>query len=244
MASALAQKGASVALVLDGEHVQGHMFPRGLAESITADFAGHGVELLRGLVENGEAGDDGVTLHLQDGTRVTADAAVIGIGVHPRTALAEQAGLTVDDGVVVDERLRTSAADVYAAGDVAAYDDPLLGRRRVEHVDNAEKMGEAAGRVMAGADTTYAYTPYFWSDLFDAGYEAIGDLSADLTLVEDWADDDHGTGVVYYLADGSVRGVLLWNVWGKVDLARDLIAETGRSPVTDPGSLRGRIPLS
>jgi len=244
MASALAQNGARVTMVLDGDYVQEHMFPRGLAESVTADFAGHDVDVRHGLVEDGEFSDDQVTLHLEDGTTLTADAVVIGIGVTPRTDLAEAAGLTVDDGIVVDEHLRTSVPDVYAAGDVAAYADPLLGRRRVEHVDNAEKMGEAAGRIMAGAETTYAYTPFFWSDLFDAGYEAIGDLSSDLHTVEDWADDDHKTGVVYYLDGGSVRGVLLWNVWDKVDDARALIAETGQEPLTDTESLKGRIPLS
>ena len=161
----------------------------------------------------------------------------------PRTGLAEAAGIEVDNGIVVDEHLRTSAPDVYAAGDVASYPDSLLGRRRVEHVDHAEKSGELAGRVMAGADATYDYTPFFWSDIFDYGYEAVGETRSDLDLVEDWKDGEIGTGVIYYLRAGQVRGVVLWNVWDSVDKARDLIAETAKEPVADPETLRGRIPL-
>ena len=182
-------------------------------------------------------------IRLQDGTEITGDAVVIGVGVLPRTGLAEAAGLDVDNGITVDEHLRTSATDVYAAGDVAAYPDALLGRRRVEHVDHAEKSGELAGKVMAGSGETYDYTPFFWSDILDAGYEAIGETTSRLDMVEDWKDGQIGTGVVYYVKSGQVRGVVLWNVWDSVDRARDLIAETGREPVSDPESLRGRIPF-
>ena len=132
---------------------------------------------------------------------------------------------------------------MYAAGDVASYPDALLGRRRVEHVDHAEKSGELAGKVMAGADETYDYTPFFWSDILDAGYEAIGETSSQLDMVEDWKDGQVGTGVVYYLRAGEVRGVLLWNVWDSVDKARELIKETQGSPLSDVESLRGRIPF-
>ena len=198
---------------------------------------------MHGSVESGEQTDGGVRIRLEDGTDVAADGAVIGVGVLPRTGLAEAAGLEVDNGIVVDDHLRTSAEDVYAAGDVASYPDALLGRRRVEHVDHAEKSGEHAGKVMAGADAAYDYTPFFWSDILDAGYEAIGETSSKLDLVEDWKDGEIGTGVVYYLKAGQVRGVLLWNVWDSVDAARELIAETADQPVADPEKLRGRIPF-
>ena len=96
---------------------------------------------------------------------------------------------------------------------------------------------------MAGADAAYDYTPFFWSDIFDYGYEAVGETRSDLDLVEDWKDGEIGTGVIYYLRAGQVRGVVLWNVWDSVDKARDLIAETAKEPVADPETLRGRIPL-
>jgi 3-phenylpropionate/trans-cinnamate dioxygenase ferredoxin reductase subunit len=241
--SALVQNGVQVTLVLDLEDVQEQMFPRALAATLTKAFADRGVTVLHGSVEGGQEDDGGVRIRLADGTSITADAAVIGVGVLPRTGLAEAAGLEVDNGVVVDDHLRTSDPDVYAAGDVASYPDALLGRRRVEHVDHAEKSGEHAGTVMAGADEAYGYTPFFWSDILDYGYEAVGETRSDLDLVEDWKDGEVGTGVVYYLQSGQVRGVLLWNVWDSVDKARAVIEETGKEPVSDPESLRGCIPL-
>ncbi|RYB94781.1 NAD(P)/FAD-dependent oxidoreductase [Nocardioides oleivorans] len=239
--SALVQNGVTVTLVLDVEDVQEAMFPRALAATLSKDFADRGVTIVHGSVEGGQEQDGGVRIRLDDGTDITADGAVVGVGVLPRTGLAEAAGLEVDNGIVVDEHLRTSADDVYAAGDVASYPDALLGRRRVEHVDHAEKSGEAAGKAMAGSDETYDYTPFFWSDILDRGYEAVGETRSDLDLIEDWKDGEIGTGVVYYLKSGHVRGVLLWNVWDSVDQARELIAETKDAPVADPESLRGRI---
>ena len=243
IASALVQNDVAVTLVLDLEDVQEQMFPRALAASLTKAFTDRGVTVVHGSVSTGEDTGDGVRIRLDDGTEVVADAAVIGVGVQPRTGLAEAAGLEVDNGVVVDDHLRTSVEDVYAAGDVASYPDALLGRRRVEHVDQAEKSGEHAGKVMAGADEAYDYTPIFWSDIFDAGYEAVGETKSDLDMVEDWKDGEIGTGVVYYLKSGSVRGVLLWNVWDSTDRAREVIKETRDEPLDDPESLRGRIPF-
>ena len=241
--SALVQNDVRVTLVLDLEDVQEQMFPRALAASLTKAFADRGVTVVHGSVASGEETGDGVRIRLDDGTEVTGDVAVIGVGVVPRTGLAEAAGLEVDNGVTVDDHLRTSATDVYAAGDVASYPDALLGRRRVEHVDHAQKSGEHAGKVMAGADAAYDYTPFFWSDILDAGYEAVGETSSRLEMVEDWKDGRIGTGVVYYLRSGQVRGVLLWNVWDSVEKAREIIAETTTEPVSDPEQLRGRIPL-
>ena len=243
MASALAQNEVKVTMVVEGGIVQASMFPPDLATVVTKAFIDHGVQIVDGLLAGGTATADGVRLELKDGQTLEADAAVIGIGVKPRVQLAEQAGLKVDNGIVVDAELRTSAPDVYAAGDVANYPDRLLGRRRVEHVDNAEKMGETAGQNMAGKDEAYQNTPFFWSDLFDYGYEAVGETSTKHTMVEDWKDESLDTGVVYYLDGGSVRGVLLWNVWDSVPKALEVIEQTADDPVSDPDSLKGRIPL-
>ncbi|KQV77867.1 hypothetical protein ASC64_03360 [Nocardioides sp. Root122] len=243
LASALVQNDVRVTLVLDLEDVQEQMFPRALAASLTKAFTERGVTVVHGTVASGGETDGGVSVTLDDGTEITADAAVIGVGVIPRTGLAEAAGIEVDNGIVVDDHLRTSAPDVYAAGDVASYPDTLLGRRRVEHVDHAEKSGEAAGKAMAGADEAYDYTPFFWSDILDYGYEAVGEVTSRNDMVEDWKDGQLGTGVVYYLRSGQVRGVLLWNVWDSVDKARELIKQTADAPVEDLDSLRGRIPL-
>ena len=189
-----------------------------------------------------------LTVTLEDGTELNADRLVLSLGVQPRTELAEFAGITVDDGVVVDQMLQTSAQDVYAAGDIASYPDALLGTRRVEHADAAETQGLAAGRAMAGQGEAYTHTPFFWGDLFDAGYEAIGEISTDHTTVVDLAEDasgkpDTSTAVVYYVDGGTVRGVLLWNVWDSVPKAEELMRQTKDEPVEDPEQLKGRIPL-
>ncbi|MGC5049204.1 FAD-dependent oxidoreductase [Micrococcus porci] len=154
----------------------------------------------------------------------------------PRTTLAEAAGLALaDQGVRGDDRLRTSAPDVYAAGDIATFPDALLGERRVEHADAAETQGAAAGRNMVGADQAYTHTPFFWADLFDYGYEAIGELDTRHRTVVDLATGEDGrpdpsTAVVYYADEvGHVRGVLLWNVW-------DSVPRPGRSSSGPPRS--------
>ena len=163
---------------------------------------------------------------------------MFGLGVRPSTELADAAGLVVDDGIVVDELLRTEDEHVYAAGDVASYPDAILGRRRVEHVDNATEMGKAAGRNMAGANEPYSYTPYFYSDVYDDGYQAVGTVSTSMDTVEDWKTVGK-EGVVYYLDDEAVvRGVLMWNVLEGLDVARNLLAE--KKPQSEQ-SLRGLI---
>jgi 3-phenylpropionate/trans-cinnamate dioxygenase ferredoxin reductase component len=166
---------------------------------------------------------------------------VVGIGIEPNAELAKTAGLEVDNGIVVNEFLQTSAAGIYAAGDVAAFQNPALGKRiRVEHEDNANSMGRLVGRNMAGANEPYNHLPFFYSDLFDLGYEAVGELDSRLETFADWKQPNK-EGVIYYLKDGRVRGVLLWNVWEQVDAARQLIASPG--PFT-PENLKGRLPTS
>lgn len=242
LAAALVQNDTRVTLVFPQPTLTGATFPAGLAAYVERKYVDAGVELVRGArVEQGASDADGVRVTLDDGRELTADAVVVGAGIAVDTAWAQRAGLTVDDGIVVDDRLRTSDPHVWAAGDVAQYPDRILGRRRVEHVDNATTMGRQAGRNLAGADEPYDHTPFFYSDLFDAGYEAVGRLDSSLDTVEEWhggPDNPYEAGVVYYLDGGSVVGVLLWNVWDSTDRAREVIA--GQQDVT-PQALRGRI---
>jgi NADPH-dependent 2,4-dienoyl-CoA reductase/sulfur reductase-like enzyme len=122
---------------------------------------------------------------------------------------------------------------------VASFFNPALGKRmRVEHEDNANAMGRQAGRNMAGMNEPYHYLPAFYSDLFELGYEAVGELDSQLETVSDWKEP-YRKGVVYYLREGRVRGVLLWNVWKQVEAARRLIAEPGPFK---PDDLKGRLP--
>jgi NADPH-dependent 2,4-dienoyl-CoA reductase/sulfur reductase-like enzyme len=128
---------------------------------------------------------------------------------------------------------------MFAAGDVANFFNPSLGKRlRVEHEDNANTMGELTGKNMAGAFLPYTHLPFFYSDLFDLGYEAVGELDSRFEMVEDWKEEFR-EGIVYYLHENRVRGVLLWNTWGRVEQARTLIGEAG--PFTAQ-NLKGRLP--
>jgi NADPH-dependent 2,4-dienoyl-CoA reductase/sulfur reductase-like enzyme len=146
--------------------------------------------------------------------------------------------LEVNDGIVVSPSLQTTNPDIYAAGDVARFHNAALDTRmRVEHEDNANTMGELAGRSMAGESVTYDHQPFFYSDMFDHGYEAVGVLDDKLDIVADWQEENE-KGVVYYLKQGRPLGVLLWNVWGKVDEARQLLAA---GQTVEPAELKGRI---
>ncbi|HEX7130857.1 MAG TPA: FAD-dependent oxidoreductase [Rhodanobacteraceae bacterium] len=239
IAAALAMNGAKVTQLVAEDAIGARVYPRDLARFVTDYYRGRGVDVRCGtMVTGGVANDEGVTLNLRDGGSVEAEWVVAGLGITPNVQLAQGAGLNVDNGIMVDAQLRTSAPDVWAAGDVANYPDATLGNhRRVEHEDAALTMGEHAGANMAGAGRPYTHLPYFYSDLFDLGYEALGDLDARLQTVEDWKQPNR-EGVVYYLKDGRVRGVLLWNTWDQKDNARALIAESGPH---DAASLKGRI---
>lgn len=240
VAAALIGAGCKVTMAFPGEEIGAGRFPDGLADFVTDYYRGKGVEMRTGVkVIGGEASDTGVTLALSDDTELAADVVVAGLGVTPNVLLADKAGLDVDNGIVVDAHLRTSEPDIWAAGDVANFHNPALNRRlRVEHENAAISMGHLAGLNMAGGDGVYDTLPFFYSDLFDLGYEAVGLLDNRLEVFEDWKVPMR-EGVVYYLDDGRVRGVLLWNVWGQVEAARQLIAHPGE---IDMESLRGRIP--
>jgi NADPH-dependent 2,4-dienoyl-CoA reductase/sulfur reductase-like enzyme len=239
IAAALRMNGNEVTMVFPEAAIGSRLYPQGLAYFLNDLYRDRGVEVRPGeSIVGMDEREDEVVLTSDGGESLTVDGVVAGIGIQPNVELAAAAGLAVDNGIVVDETLRTSHPDVYAAGDVAAYCDPILGkRRRVEHADNAITMGRWAGRAMAGDPAPYHHLPFFYSDLFELGYEAVGDLDARLETVADWKEPCR-EGVIYYLHAGRVRGVLLWNVWGQLDAARELIAEPG--PVRS-GDLVGRI---
>lgn len=224
IAAALAMNEREVTIVFPGPGICSRMFPSGLSEFLDDFYRDKGVDVLVGeSVLNFERKGESFVLRTSSREIVT-DGVVAGLGIEPDVDLAKQAGLELGSGIVVDEFLRTSHPDIYSAGDVAAFYNPAMDRRlRVEHEDNANTMGRLAGRNMAGEAESYHHLPYFYSDLFELGYEAVGDLDSRLETVADWEEPYH-KGVVYYLQQGRVRGILLWNVWGQVDAARDMIA--------------------
>jgi NADPH-dependent 2,4-dienoyl-CoA reductase/sulfur reductase-like enzyme len=245
VAAGLAMNGEKVVMAFPGAGIGSGMFPADLASSLNDFYRRKGVEVLAGTRVTGCEMRQGKPVLIARGEKgsgdreIVADVVVAGIGIQPNVELAQAAGLAVDDGIRVDRGLHTSHSDIYAAGDVANFYNPALDRRlRVEHEDNANTMGRMAGQAMAGRTASYDYLPSFYSDLFELGFEAVGEVDARLETVARWKEP-YREGVVYYLRGGRVRGVLLWNVWGQVDAARKLIAEPGPFRA---GDLRDRLP--
>ena len=241
IAAALTMNGKNVTLIFPGRDVGEHLFPRDLARYVSGIYEEKGVELVPGekVVASGARGNER-TLKTAFGKTIVVGAVVAGIGIEPNVELAVSIGLTTKNGVVVDKFLRTANPDIYAAGDVAAFHNPALGKwMRVEHEDNANSMGRLAGQNMAGMTEAYDHLPFFYSDMFELGYEAVGEVDSRLETFADWKRPNE-EGVVYYLKNGRVRGVLLWNVWEQVEAARKLIGEPG--PFAHE-SLKGRLPV-
>ncbi|MDD5412931.1 MAG: FAD/NAD(P)-binding oxidoreductase [Methylobacter sp.] len=244
IAAALTMNGKQVVMLFPEEGIGAALFPHSLNQFLNDYYRVKGVEVLphqmvTGLTRKQERLFLDVRAADGSGERsIEVDAVVAGIGIKPNVLLLEQAGLTVDNGIVVDELLRTENPDIFAAGDVANFYNPSLDiRMRAEHEDNALTMGKCAGRNMAGDSLPYHHLPYFFSDLFELGYEAVGRTDSRLETMEDWAEP-YKKGVIYYLQQNRVRGVLLWNVWDRVEATRALIAEPG--PFT-PADLKGRL---
>lgn len=245
IAAALKANGSEVVMVFPGRGIGDRIFPVDLSQFLNGYFREKGVEVLSGVEAIGlEPGTGRRALIVRDvGTsevrRLEVDGIVAGIGIEPEVGLAKSASLDVEDGIRVNASLQTSDPDIYAAGDVARFHNPALGDwLRVEHEDNANTMGRLAGLSMAGQAVRYDHLPFFYSDLFELGYEAVGITDSRLETIVDWKEP-YREGVVYYMREGRVRGALLWNVWEQVEAARRLIAEPG--PFA-PEALRGRAP--
>ena len=194
----------------------------------------HGVDLRTDEgVEAIEETGGGVVVRTTTGDAVEADAVVVGIGIQPNSDLAEAAGLEIDNGVVVDGRCRTSAEGVFAAGDVANHQHPLFGRRiRVEHFDNALKMGAAAARSMLGDEAPFDDPHWFWSDQYDVNLQYAGFATEwDRIVIRGSMEDRDG--VAFYLNRGVLWAALGLNRGKDVRRSMKLI---GSRP--DPASLQ------
>jgi NADPH-dependent 2,4-dienoyl-CoA reductase/sulfur reductase-like enzyme len=226
IAAALTMSQVDVTMIFPSSTLCARVLPDSLGRAVQRVYQERGVNVL--------SNDEPIAIEsvrgrlrtlTRAGHEIDADMVAIGVGIAPQTALARAAGLTLRDGVVVDKFLETSRPGIYAAGDLAAFPCLALGRRvRMEHWDNARAQGLRAGDNMAGGRQAYDYLPYFFSDLFDFGYEAVGDVDSSLQTRYEWQEENR-KGLVYYLKDGRVRGALMCNVWGKVDAARELIMD-------------------
>jgi len=234
IAAALALNDCSVTMVFPESGICARVFPEELSTALNDSYRSHGVAVLTGVsVTAIERHGSDTQVMLGYGRPLEADVVVAGIGIVPNAELAADAGLPVANGIVVDVYGRVGGRkDVFAAGDVARFPVAALATdMRVEHEDHAKSHGRQVGANMAGAGAPYEHLPFFYSDLFDVGYEAVGEIDARLSTLIDWAGLE-GEGTITYL-DGArrPRGVLLWNRFGKLDAARELILAA--EPITE-----------
>lgn len=226
VAAALTMNGHQVHMVFPESTLLARLLPSDLGQHMNDYYQSKGVRLhpessVAQVMQ--ESGGYRITLADEEADSLEVDLVVAGLGLLPNTDLAEAAGLGVNNGISVNHLLRTTNDHIFAAGDVANIYVPVLDRYlRFEHEDNANTMGRHAGRAMAGLLEPYQHLPLFYSDLFDVGFEGVGMVDAKLRTVSEWTEE-YEEGIIYYLAGSRVAGVLLWNSWGKVEAARDLI---------------------
>ena len=239
IAAALNTNRVKVTMIFPEPYLVQRVFPDYLGKAIQQHYIERGIKILNGDKPSSFVKDgDKFLTKTSKGKQVESDLLIVGLGIMPAIDLAQQAGLKISNGIVVNEYFQTSDPDVYAAGDNACFPYQALGQNmRVEHWDNAINQGKWAGRNMAGAHEQFDYMPYFFSDLFEFGYEAVGEVDSQLETFADW-QKENDTGVIYYLKEGKVRGLMMCNVWGKVDAARELIKKGER---VRPESLAGII---
>jgi 3-phenylpropionate/trans-cinnamate dioxygenase ferredoxin reductase subunit len=239
LAAALNINKLNVTMIFPGELLCDRVLPDYLGRAVQRRYVEKGVSILASdkPVSFSKNGSKFIT-RTGKGEMIESDIVIVGVGVIPELELAKSGGLEVGNGIVVDEYLETSKPDIYAAGDNAFFPYRVLGQpMRIEHWDHALNQGKWAGRNMAGAHEPYTYQPYFFSDLFEFGYEATGEVDSRLETFADW-QQENDTGVIYYLRDGKVRGVMMCNVWDKVKMARELVRQ---GETLTPEKLRGLI---
>jgi len=223
---------------------------RVLGPAMAAVFADlhreHGVDLRTGVsieeIEPAEGTGHVGAVRLADGTRFPATVVVVGIGAAPNVELAEAAGLDVDNGVLVDAGGRTSDPDVFAVGDLANAEHPVLGSRiRVEHWANALNQPATVATAMLGGDASYDRLPYFYTDQYDLGMEYVGRGGPDDEVVVR-GDRDGREFLAFWLRGGRVTAAMAVNIWDVIDEVKPLIAS---GTVVDPARLAdASVPLA
>lgn len=238
VAASLRQLGHDVALIADGPRPLERVLGPEVAEVYRQLHLENGVRLVEGHVSFIQGDGSVGAVRLSNGERVSADLVVVGVGAMARLQLAMRAGLqTTEGGIAVDEYLRTSVPNIYAAGDVAAAWHPRFGRHiRVEHWDNAIEQGKAAAANMLGANEPYARSPYFYSDQFDLGMEYRGYAPQwdEVVVRGDVAAREFHA---FWLADHRVVAAMNVNLWDDgVELRRLVEAEEPVDPrrLADP----------
>jgi len=221
--------------------VLGAVLPRHLSDYASEAIEQSGVNVVRNAEIESVSKNEKIEINLTDGRSVPADHVVLAVGVDIDTSIAKKSGLEYDPhrgGFIVNSELE-SRRDVYVAGDAANFFDIRLGRRRVEHYDHAIVTGRLAGENMTGKRKAYSHQSMFWSDIgSNIGFEAMGLVDSRLKSVSVFAQQDnvdvvknddvnknkYDKGVVFYLRNEVIVGVVTWNIFGKMGVARRLIA--------------------
>ena len=224
IAAALTINDIATTIIFPGQTLCRNVFPPDLGDALMQTYREKGVVIDNEDAPVAFANKFGKTSVLtKKGYSFEADIIIAGIGISPNSELARNAGLSVANGIIVNEFLQTSNEHIFAAGDVALFPFSALDRQiRVEHWDNALNQGAYAGANMVSVNDTYTHIPYFFSDLFEFGYEAVGDVNTELEIFADW-NEQFKTGVLYYLSDNNVKGIMLCNRWNKIDITRETI---------------------
>jgi 3-phenylpropionate/trans-cinnamate dioxygenase ferredoxin reductase subunit len=245
-AAAARTGGAEVTVLEMAELPLLRVLGREVAEVFARLHAEHGVDLRFGVhvAEITGAGGKADGVRLADGTRVEADVVIVGIGIAPNSELATAAGLNVDNGIVTDERLRTSDPDIFAAGDVANAFHPLIGKHiRVEHWANARHQPVAAAKAMLGQVMAYDRVPYFYTDQYDLGMEYSGYVEpgdhAEMVFRGDVPGREF---IAFWLAgDGRVLAGMNVNIWDVNDSLAALVRRG--KPVSKDALEDASVPL-
>jgi 3-phenylpropionate/trans-cinnamate dioxygenase ferredoxin reductase subunit len=226
LSAGLSHMGKKVTMLFKGKGLLEKIFPSDLSHFVTDFYGRKGVAFItEDEPVHFESRGNRVKVTTRGGKELEAGWVIAGIGIDPKTELAESAGLQTEKGVIVDRYLQTSRPEIFAAGDLALFPCEALGENiRLEHWDNASAQGKCAGANMAGGEEPYVYLPYFYSDLFELGFEAVGRLDSKMKTLSAW-EIPFRKGVVAYLADQKVKGVLLWNQPKILDWARKLITQ-------------------
>jgi NADPH-dependent 2,4-dienoyl-CoA reductase/sulfur reductase-like enzyme/nitrite reductase/ring-hydroxylating ferredoxin subunit len=203
VAASLRERNLEVAVVGKGSLPLQKVLGRDLGNLIRETHEAHGVKFYLGRTP---ARIEDRNVQLDDGTILEGDLVVVGIGVRPNVSLAEKAGITTDDGVLVDEFLETNVPGIFAAGDIARWPDPRAGRIRVEHWVVAERQGQAAARNILGAHERFSAPPFFWSNHFDLQIGYVGHGSGD-DRVNVSGDLKKKDASVFFRADGRLSAV-------------------------------------
>jgi 3-phenylpropionate/trans-cinnamate dioxygenase ferredoxin reductase component len=221
VAASLAQLGVDVTAVFPGRNPLERILGEQIGALISAIHRSNGVRLLAGAQVTAFEGVDRLeTVALSDGERVACDFAVVGVGIDPDVSALAGASIERDNGILVDERCRTSVADIYGAGDVANHLHPVLGRIRVEHYNSAQHHGAAAARSMLGSAAPFDYIHNFWSDQYEHILQYVGHAAK-------WDDFavrgnlEEGKLVAFYLLAGKVQAAIGFDRGGDPEWDRD-----------------------